>query len=125
MFRENNSSTSTKRRRLRSELNFIHNLSHNVSSYSAIAVHDTPPISNVSVPYEFNNIDCISSKDTTTYSTRICSNECSISNETNVNSEQHDFESFSPDKSDNDSDSSDENDIYIIEEPPITHALIK
>lgn len=125
MFRENKSSTSTKRRRLRGELDFIHHLSQNVSSYSAIAVRD-PPISNVNVPYELNNIDCISFQDTVT---GICSNNdnvCTISDETNVNSEQHEFESFSPDKSDNESDSSNENDVCSREdEPPITHALIK
>ena len=123
MFRENNSSTSTKRRRLRNELDFIHNLSQNVSSYSPI-VQD-PPTSNVSVLYELNNIDCISSQDSVT---SICSNNhnvFTISNETNVNSEQHAFELFPSDKSDDESDSTDENDVCSREEPPITHALIK
>lgn len=124
MFRENNSSTSTKRRRLRNEIDFIHNLSLNVSSTSEIVLD--PPISNVSVPYELNNIEYIRSYDTVT---SICSNDhnlCPISDEPIVNNEEHDFESFPLDKNNYNSDSSDENDVFSKEEPPaITYALIK
>lgn len=123
MFRENNSSTSTKRRRLRNELDFIHNLSQNNSSYSPI-VQDPP---HLMLMYHTNLIILIAFHLKTM--TSICSNNstiCIISDETNVNSEHHDFELFPSDKSNDESDSSnDENDVCSREEPPITHALIK
>jgi len=42
-----------------------------------------------------------------------------------VNSEQHNFESFLPDKSDDENNSSVENDVCRIVEPPSTYDLIK